>query len=191
MVGSYKRQKGQDVFLKMAARVRQEIPGAHFLLVGEPVRDDLEETSRFQTEVQELAKTLKLTECVRFLGNQQDMKAVYNACTITALLSRREGTPNVVLESMACGVPAIAADVADNKMIVAHGKTGFVVPKEDHAGAAVHAIEILNNPALHRELSENARTHACEQFSLRVAASKLENIYTRCLQTKRGGSVEN
>ena len=186
MVGSYKRQKGQDVFLRMAARVRQEIPGAHFLLVGEPVRDDLEETTRFQNEVQQLAAALRLSDCCRFLGNQQDMKAVYNACDVTALLSRREGTPNVVLESMACGVPVIAADVADNKMIVAHGKTGFIVPREDHEAAAVHATEILDNPALQRELSENARKHACEQFSLRVAASKLENIYTRCLRNKRG-----
>jgi glycosyltransferase involved in cell wall biosynthesis len=192
MVGSYKRQKGQDCFLRMAARVRQQIPGAHFLLVGEPVRDDLEETRRFQIEVQQLAASLRLSDCCRFLGNQQDMKAVYNACDVTALLSRREGTPNVVLESMACGVPVIATEVADNRMIILHGRTGFVVPREDHEGAAAHAIQILGNPAFQKELGENARKHVCEQFSLRVAASKLEGIYTRCLRIKRGGDgLEN
>ena len=192
MVGSYKRQKGQDVFLRMAARVRQEIPGAHFLLVGEPVRDDLEETTRFQSEVQQLAASLRLSECCRFLGNQQDMKAVYNACDATALLSHREGTPNVVLESMACGVPVIATDVADNAMIILNGKTGFVVPREDDQAAAVCATKILDDWAIRQELGENARKHVCEQFSLRVAASKLENIYTRCLRNKRGGhGLEN
>jgi len=192
MVGSYKRQKGQDVFLRMAARVRREIPGAHFLLVGEPLRDDLEETTRFQSEVQQLASALRMSDCCRFMGNQQDMKAVYNACDITALLSRREGTPNVVLESMACGVPVIAADVADNKMIVTHGKTGFIVPREDHEAAADHAIQILENSEFQKELGENARKHVCEQFSLRVAASKLETIYTRCLRNKRGNAgLEN
>jgi glycosyltransferase involved in cell wall biosynthesis len=192
MVGSYKRQKGQDVFLRMAARVRQQIPGAHFLLVGEPLRDDLAETTRFQNEVQQLAASLRLSDCCRFLGNQQDMKAVYNACDATALLSRREGTPNVVLESMACGVPVIAADVADNKLIVVSGKTGFVVPREDHEAAAAHATHILGSAASRKELGENARKHTCEQFSLRVAASKLENIYTRCLRNKRAGrGLEN
>jgi glycosyltransferase involved in cell wall biosynthesis len=189
MVGSYKRQKGQDCFLRMAARVRQQIPGAHFLLVGEPLRDDLEETTRFQSEVQQLAASLRMSDCCHFLGNQQDMKAVYNACDITALLSRREGTPNVVLESMACGVPVIAADVADNKMIVADGKTGFVVPREDFEAAAVCALRILGDFEFKKELGENARKHACDQFSLRVAASKLENIYTRCLQNKRGNGA--
>jgi len=191
MVGSYKRQKGQDCFLRMAAQVRQEIPGAHFLLVGEPVRDDLEETARFQNEVQQLAASLRLSDCCRFLGNQQDMKAVYNACDVTALLSRREGTPNVVLESMACGVPVIATDVADNKLIIVNGKTGFVVPREDSVAAAACATQILSNPAFKKELGEKARRHACEEFSLRVAAAKLENIYTRCLQNKRGHGVEN
>jgi glycosyltransferase involved in cell wall biosynthesis len=186
MVGSYKRQKGQDCFLWMASRVRKEIPGAHFLLVGGPLRDDLEETTRFQSEVQQLAGKLRMSDCVRFLGNQQDMKAVYNACDATALLSRREGTPNVVLESMACGVPVIAADVADNAMIILNGETGFVVPREDFAAAAVCATQILGKPAFQKELGENARKHACEQFSLLVAASKLEKIYTRCLQNKRG-----
>ena len=186
MVGSYKRQKAQDVFLKMAARIRVDVPSAHFVLVGEPLRDDFEETSRFQAEVQELAKTLKLSECVRFLGNQQDMKAVYNACNATALLSIREGTPNVVLESMACGVPVIATDVADNALIIVNGKTGFVVPVGGHEAAAAHAARILLNPELQREMSVTARTHACEQFSLRTAAGKLERIYTRCLQNKRG-----
>jgi glycosyltransferase involved in cell wall biosynthesis len=187
MVGSYKRQKAQDCFLRMAARIRQEVPAAHFLLVGEPVRDDFEDTSRFQAEVQELAKTLKLADCCRFLGNQQDMKAVYNACDATALLSRREGTPNVVLESMACGVPVIATDVADNALIIVNGKTGFVVAPEGDAEAATCAVKILRNPALQRELSSAARIHACEQFSLRTAAGKLENIYTRRLRIKREG----
>ena len=186
MVGSYKRQKAQDTFLKMAARIRVDVPSAHFVLVGEPVRDDFEETSRFQAEVQELAKTLKLSECVRFLGNQQDMKAVYNACNATALLSIREGTPNVVLESMACGVPVIATDIADNALIIVNEKTGFVVPPGAHEAAAARAARILLNPELQREMSAAARTHACEQFSLRTAAGKLERIYTRCLQNKRG-----
>lgn len=186
MVGSYKRQKAQDVFLKMAAKVRQEIPAAHFVLVGEPVRDDFETTSKFQSEVQQLATSLRISDCVRFVGNQQDMKAVYNACDATALLSRREGTPNVVLESMACGVPVIATNIADNALIIRDGKTGFVVAPEDHEAAAVGAKRILRDATFRREMSENARKHACDQFSLRVAASKLENIYTRCLRNKRG-----
>src|SRR5262249_21752951 len=158
---------------------------------GEPLRDDFETTSRFQKEVQELAASLRLTDCCRFVGNQQDMKAVYNACDATALLSRREGTPNVVLESMACGVPVIATDIADNALIIVNGKTGFIVPPESHEAAAGCAKQILRDASFRREMGEAARKHACEQFSLRVAASKLEKIYTRCLENKRAVPAEN
>ena len=46
MVGSYKRQKGQDCFLRMAGQVASSFPDARFLLVGEPISDDFESTSR-------------------------------------------------------------------------------------------------------------------------------------------------
>lgn len=184
MIGSYKRQKAQDCFVRMAARVKREIPDAHFLLVGEPVRDDFEDTSRFRSEVQQLAASLELSACCRFIGNQQDMRAVYNACDCTALLSRREGTPNVVLESMACGVPVVATDVADNSLIIMNGKTGFVVPRDNDEAAAACAAQILRTESFRKEMGETARKRVVEEFSLRVAASKLENIYLRCLQNK-------
>jgi glycosyltransferase involved in cell wall biosynthesis len=63
-----------------------------------------------------------------------------------------------------------------------------VVPLGGHELAAEFATRILLNPELQREMSAAARTHACEQFSLRTAAGKLEKIYTRCLQNKRTGS---
>jgi glycosyltransferase involved in cell wall biosynthesis len=116
------------------------------------------------------------------------MKAVYNACDATALLSRREGTPNVVLESMACGVPVIATDIADNALIILDGKTGFVVPPENDEAAAAGAKKILRDANVRREMGEAARKHMSEQFSLRVAASRLESIYTRCLRNKRAGN---
>lgn len=57
---------------------------------------------------------LELEGCCHFPGNQKDMRLVSNAAAVAVLLSRREGTPNFVLESMACGIPLVASDVADN-----------------------------------------------------------------------------
>lgn len=185
MVGSYKRQKAQDVFLRMAARVAGAFPEARFLLVGEPVRDNYEATSRFQAEVRKLAEALKISDRCHFLGNQRDMNSVYNSCDCTALLSRREGTPNVVLESMACGVPVIVSDIADNAHIVLDGETGFVVLREDAEIAAAGALRMLRDGGLRRQMGEAARSRACDYFSLRIAAAKLEAIYTQCLSRKR------
>ena len=85
-------------------------------------------------------------------------------------------------------VPESGATFADNALIIVNKKTGFVVPPGAHEAAAAYAARILLNPALQNEMSAAARAHACENFSLRSAAGKLERIYTRCLENKRGGN---
>lgn len=180
MIASYKRQKGHDTFLRMASLVQQSLPDARFLIVGGPVGNP-EETIGYQDEVRRLCGSLKLDEHCVFIGNQEDMNAVYNACDVTALLSRREGTPNVVLESMACGVPVVVSDVADNISIVADGETGFVTRVNDPAAAALRVRELLEIEAMRRHFGTAARVYVCEEFSLRKAAQGLEAIYRQCL----------
>jgi len=62
------------------------------------------------------------------------MPAVYNAFDILCSASATEGSPNVVLEAMACGVPCVVTDVGDSARIVAD--TGIVVPSQDPGALA-------------------------------------------------------
>jgi glycosyltransferase involved in cell wall biosynthesis len=185
MVASFKRQKGHDRFLRMAAEVRRSFRETWFLVIGEPLRDDLDTSSRYESEIKELAKSLSLGERCRFLGSQEDVTAVYNACDLTALLSRHEGTPNVVLESMACGVPVVTTDISDNRLIIRNGTNGYIVPRDDDGeAAAVHVKYLLSEPEARRAMGEAARACMCREFSLERAAQKLENIYANCLMRK-------
>ena len=185
MVGSFKRQKGQDSFVRMAARLAQALPDASFLIVGEPMRDDAEDGGRYAAEVKQLAAALNLADRCHFLGNQKEVRAVYNACDMTALLSRREGTPNVILESMACGIPVVSSDIADNRLIILDGVTGYVAPVDAPEAAAMRARWILCAPGERNRMGKAARSRICEKFSLPVAAGKLQAIYERCLSGKR------
>ena len=168
MVGSYKRQKGHDRFVRLAAQVRELFPNTTFLVVGEVMRDDSEAGGQYQAEVKQLATALNLRDHCRFIGNQKNMKAVYNACDLTVLLSRREGTPNVILESMACAVPF-----------------------EDSVNAAALVVRLLRDPAERTQMGEAARRRICEEFSSRKAADRLQGIYERCLARKLGRSHAN
>ncbi|WP_182864782.1 glycosyltransferase [Rhodopirellula sp. JC639] len=60
-----------------------------------------------------LRSQLNLDSCVRFEGNlsQQELAVRYNAADVMVLTSHSEGVPNVLLESIACGVPFVATDV--------------------------------------------------------------------------------
>lgn len=176
MVGNFKRQKDHATFLRMAARILEQRPDCRFLVAGGLVEGS-PGSAAYAAEIERLADELGLGDRCRFLGSQEDMMAFYNACDVTALLSLHEGTPNVALESMACGKPVIATDVADNAIIIEDGTTGFVVPPKDWAAAADHVSALASDPGRLAMLSSRARNRVHREFTPERAACKLADIY--------------
>jgi glycosyltransferase involved in cell wall biosynthesis len=183
MVGSYKRQKGHDVFLRMATQIAQHRANAFFLIVGGPTGGDLAPSQAYKLEIEKMARTLGINGRCRFLENEPAMGAVYNACDVTVLLSRREGTPNVLLESMACGVPVVASNVADNSFVVRDESVGLIVPVDDANAATIAVEQLLARQVSRSQVCDAARQRACD-FSSGNAARRLEQIYATCLLRK-------
>jgi hypothetical protein len=67
---------------------------------------------------------------------------------------------NVLLESMACGTPAICSDVGGMPEVIEDRVTGFVVPPNDPAAIGRHIAVLAGNPRLWLEMSRCARAHA-------------------------------
>jgi len=103
--------------------------------------------------------------------------------------STREGTPNVVLESMACGVPVIASEIADNAFIVRNGETGFLFPVGDVKALTSHAARLLTDSDERTRIGAAARRRIVSDFSLEAAAGKLDTIYRNLLPRTRNQAV--
>ena len=89
--------KNQPFFLRAAARLVQTLPQVEFVLVGDgPLRPGLEQ----------MCEQLGLGDRTRFLGERHDIPAVLASLDISVLTSRSESLSNVILESMAAGLPA-------------------------------------------------------------------------------------
>ncbi|MES2474697.1 MAG: glycosyltransferase [Verrucomicrobiota bacterium] len=188
MVGSFKRQKDHGTFLRMASRLLESRPDCRFLIAGDVVTGS-SDSATYAAEIRELAGELKLGERCLFIGNQQDIPGFYNACNLTALLSLREGTPNVALESMACGRPVIASDIADNAIIIREGIVGHIVPTGAWAEAASHAGRLLADPGMLHRMGAAARDHVCSEYTPARTAGKLAAIYQECGQARRHRAV--
>ncbi|MCH7701695.1 MAG: glycosyltransferase, partial [Planctomycetes bacterium] len=147
MVASFKPQKNHLMFLRMAGRVLERIPETRFVCVGERLcagEGAIGATgsgARVHAQSAEYHRTiasaldgLALGDRVMMPGKWDDMPDFYNACDLTVLTSRHEGTPNVLLESMACGVPVVATEVSDNADILPEGCGGFLVQLDDDEG---------------------------------------------------------
>lgn len=99
-VGHLLEDKGHQIAIEALV----DMADVTLLIVGTgPQRQPLER----------LARRCGLASRVRFLGlvAHRDMPEIYNAADLLVLPSVREGMPNVVLESIACGTPVVATDV--------------------------------------------------------------------------------
>jgi teichuronic acid biosynthesis glycosyltransferase TuaC len=105
------------------------LPGVRLVVAGDgPNRQMLAE----------LARTLKVTDRVEFLGAvpQAQLRGHYGAADALVLASSREGWANVLLESMACGTPVVASRVYGTPEVVAAPEAGVLMAERTPQGVA-------------------------------------------------------
>jgi glycosyltransferase involved in cell wall biosynthesis len=179
MFASFKAPKNHAMYFRAARRIVDRHPEARFLSVsyvpwqpwnGAPA-------DAYQASLQRLLSELGLAEHLLVLTNRSDVEQLYPACDVTVLTSQREGTPNVVLESLACGVPVVATDVADNGLILDATSGGAVVPLGDDEALAEQVCRLLGDPAALRGAGVQARRTAVERHSLSEWASAISALY--------------
>lgn len=177
MFASFKAQKNHPLAFEAARLVLDRLPSARFLFVGDMLYAGMHGSDQYKADMERRVDALRLRDACIFLGNRDDVAALYGACDLTLLPSHFEGTPNVVLESLACGVPVVATHVSDNAYIVPDGRVGFVVPLGDAAALAQRIVEILTDAALRARLSEQARQWMIDEFSVARLAEKTAAVY--------------
>jgi len=149
-VGRLVEQKGIDVLLKAWAKVAAALPGWRLMLVGGgPLEGDLKA----------LAAKLKIDRSVEFAGHVSDPFPLLKGAKLFVLTSRFEGTPNALLEAMACGLPAVVSDASPGPSeLIGSGEdaAGLIVPVEDADATAAAIIRLAGDENLRRQLGANA-----------------------------------
>ncbi|MFZ0320835.1 MAG: glycosyltransferase [Candidatus Sulfotelmatobacter sp.] len=180
MNASYKNQSG---FLRAAARLVTRFSNVEFILVGDgPLRPDLERQ----------AADLGLQSCVRFMGDRRDIPAVLACIDVSVVPSESESLSNVMLESMAAGVPVVATSVGGNNELGRDGRALLVLPNNEKALAA--GIErLLEDGELRRETSQRAQQFAKQNFSVERIREQYYELYSETLagREKRGAEARN
>ena len=114
---------------------------------------------------------------LRGLGIRADMPALYAAADCVLSTSAfGEGFPNVIAEGMAAGLPAVATDVGDARMIV--GETGIIVPPRD-APALAAALDAIAGAASGERAprAAAARARIEERFSLARCVAAFDALH--------------
>ena len=183
---NFKPQKNHAMLFRAFRQVLDLHREARLLLIGERPADSRGRLNAYKAQLDGLIDELQIRDRCIFLGHREVVEDLYPACDVTVLASLYEGTPNVLLESMACGVPVIATDVSDNGYIVKDGRDGYLVAVGDDAALADRMHLLLSNEALRAEMGKEARNRILGEFSTKRLGEKMETVYLELLNRKRG-----
>jgi glycosyltransferase involved in cell wall biosynthesis len=123
------------------------------------------------------AKDLGLENRINFLGLQDDIPRLLADSSFLIHTADDEGTPNVVMEAMACGRAVVATDAGDIPFLVDDGKTGFVVPRLDNGAFVDRISRLLTNSELCCHMGEAGRIKAELEFRLDRLVTQTFEVY--------------
>jgi glycosyltransferase involved in cell wall biosynthesis len=106
-----------------------------------------------------------------------ELPDILAATDVIVLPSVREQFGQVLVEGMACGLPAIAVDAHGPADIVNHGETGWLVEPDDLLGLANALVEAVNRPDERRRRGANAAADVADRYAWPALARDVAALY--------------
>jgi len=180
-VGHLSQDKGSYDLIEAAADPRFPAGSAKIVFCG------------FDTTrggVLDAARRRGVLESVVLLGRRDDVSNVLAASDIGILASHHEGMPNVLLEVMAAGLPAIATTVGGVPEVVGTPPTAVTVPPREPGALAQACARLVASESLRRELGAAGRRRVREEFDLSRMVRRTEAVYRGVLAGRSGVSLQ-
>jgi len=166
MVARLDPMKDFPGFIAAAVAFAQKNPDARFVVVGDG-------PPAYRRELAAMADARGLGDRLVWAGEASELAPVYNAFDIATLPSAfGEGFPNVVGEAMACGIPVVATDVGDVRLVV--GDCGEVVPPRQPDLLAEGWTRMRSRVRENPDLRAEARARILRQFDVNTMVDKTE-----------------
>ena len=154
-VGRLVEQKGIDVLLAAWEKVAAAMPGWRLALVGD---------GPLEGELKAQARKLGIADSIDWFGHVSDPYPLLRGAEFFVMTSRFEGTPNALLEAMACGLPAVVSDASPGPCELIGGggddAAGLIVPVEDAEATADAIVSLARDETMRRRLGLAARERA-------------------------------
>ena len=164
-IGIFEGRKDHETLVRAIA----EVEGVHVLLVGEgPLKRDVEQ----------LVRTLNVTNRVHFLGIRLDIPELIAAVDLYVQSSTVDGFCIAALEAMAGGLPLIASDIPGLGDL---GRgCGLLFPPRDHHQLAACIRTLLLDPTLRNEVATRC-VHRAQQYSVDETAVQYQRVFEAVL----------
>lgn len=183
-VGRLVEVKDPMLFVRVASRLRGEIPSLRIRIAGDgPLREAVRRASMEGGS----------GDALEWVGWTDEMVRFYEGIDLLILTSRAEGTPRSILEAQAAGLPVVATDVGavrdlftirrwDGEM--GYCEEGILIRGRDPAALARVAAELLRDPDERRRMGEAGRRRVERDHSEDRLVRETEALYRDLLREK-------
>jgi glycosyltransferase involved in cell wall biosynthesis len=180
--GRFNYQKDPITFIKAARIIADRIPHVSFLVCGaDPLGEDM------SREVQDLIRSLSLTDHVHLLGFRNDLPLILKAVDCVMHSSRYEGMGRTVCESLLCHRPVIATNVDGVREVIISGERGgLLVPTENPTALAEATLQLLSDPAWASRLASAGYQWVERNLSATQMMDAIVELYRQLLMTSPG-----
>lgn len=173
MVGRISPQKAPDVFVRMAKLVKDEVPNAHFIIVG---------NGNQEAEIRKYAEDNGFKDSLHITGWVDDPMSYVELFDVACLLSRWEGFGLVLPEYMMAGKPIVASCVDAIPNIIRDGESGLLVEVDDAIEASKAVLQIYRENGLKDKFVTQGFEDVHKRFNARRVAEEHEALFMRMLE---------
>jgi glycosyltransferase involved in cell wall biosynthesis len=171
--------KGPMVLLEAFAVARQQCENICLNIAGDGSQ---------RQKIAARAKALDVASRYRYHGvytHPEECRAFMESLDVFVMPSFTEGTPNSIVEAMACGKPIIASEVGGIPDMIA-GDSGILVPPGDMRALAEAMLRLAKDPELRRTMGAAAEERYQKLFSPKVVVPLMVETYRRVMQNGHG-----
>lgn len=190
--GAICKRKGIDFLLNAWKKVIKSNKDVCLIFLGPTVVDGIEDA--FTVRMIEQSKSPDYFSSIIFAGYISNVEEYLQAADIFVFAGRQEGSPNVLREAMAAGLPIVTLQlegITDD--MVDDGVNGYVIPVPDQRklrdyanydivdpkildGFASAILSILNDKGKVVQFGNSGREKACAHFSIKTQVDKLLHL---------------
>lgn len=179
-VGRLCEKKGFAIGLQAICILKEKNPHIRYLIVGSGPQKEL---------LQDQARSLRIEANVQFLGpvDETELLALYHQAhlfllpSLTASDGDQEGTPTVLLEAQAVGLPIVSTFHSGIPEIVEDGETALLVPENDVAALVERMDYLIAHPELWPEMGRKGRQRVLTHFDIKKLTARLLEYYRELL----------
>jgi phosphatidyl-myo-inositol dimannoside synthase len=166
-LSKYDRYKGIDGVIHAMAKVIEQVPDVHYVIVGDG--DD-------RRRLENLAEQNRVKKYVSFVGQVTDTELIdyYSRCDLFVMPSFKEGFGLVFLEAMAFGKPVIGGNYGGTPDLIRDGINGFLIERDAMDVLAERITLLLRDPELRARMGEAGRRIVTEKHTFERFISGFE-----------------